>query len=208
MNSESNARTNRSIEKLERDVASRIAAGEVIERPVSAVKELLENSIDAGATDVRISLEQGGKASCVVEDNGCGIPYDELPLAVERYATSKIRSLDDMERVSTLGYRGEALSSIATVSRLELRSMPSAPKNSASGGMLRCEGGIVVTHVDMPVSPGTRVQVDDLFYNLPARRKFLKSATTELKRIIQVVQDYALARPNIRFRVSNDGKTL
>jgi DNA mismatch repair protein MutL len=205
MNDESNIRTNRSIERLERDVASRIAAGEVIERPVSAVKELLENSIDAGASDIRISLEQGGKASCVVEDNGCGIPCEELPLAVERYATSKIRSLDDMERVHTLGYRGEALSSIATVSRVELRSMP---KDSASGGMLRCEGGVIAAHVEMPVSPGTRVQVDDLFYNLPARRKFLKSATTELKRIIQVVQDYALVYPNIRFRVSNDGKTL
>jgi DNA mismatch repair protein MutL len=191
--------------KLEQSVASRIAAGEVIERPVSAAKELLENSIDSGASDIRISLEQGGKVSLVIEDNGCGIPFDQLPLALERYATSKIRTIDDLERVSTLGYRGEALSSIAAVSRLELRSMAAGAK---TGGMIRCEGGVIQACAEMPASFGTRVQVDDLFYNLPARRKFMKSATAELKRIIQVVQDYALVHPNVRFRVSNDGKSL
>ena len=191
--------------KLERSVASRIAAGEVIERPVSAAKELIENAIDSGASDIRVALEQGGKASIVIEDDGCGIPRDQLPLALERYATSKIRTLDDLERVSTLGYRGEALSSIAAVSRLELRSMASG---EASGGMIRCEGGVVTASAEMPSAPGTRVQVDDLFYNLPARRKFMKSATTELKRVIQVVQDYALVHPRIRFRVSGDGKPL
>jgi DNA mismatch repair protein MutL len=191
--------------KLERSVASRIAAGEVIERPVSAAKELIENSIDSGASDIRVALEQGGKTSIVIEDDGCGIPRDQLPLALERYATSKIRTLDDLERVSTLGYRGEALSSIAAVSRMELRSMAAG---ETSGGMIRCEGGLITACADMPAAPGTRIQVDDLFYNLPARRKFMKSATTELKRVIQVVQDYALVHPGIRFRVSNDGKPL
>ncbi|MDR1515319.1 MAG: DNA mismatch repair endonuclease MutL [Synergistaceae bacterium] len=194
-----------SILRLEESVASRIAAGEVIERPVSAAKELIENSIDSGARDIRVTLEQGGKISLVIEDDGCGIPYDQLPLALERYATSKIRTLDDLERVSTLGYRGEALSSIAAVSRLELRSMAEGAK---TGGLIRCEGGQILTRAQTPAAPGTRVQVDDLFYNLPARRKFMKSATTELKRVIQVVQDYALVHPNVRFRLSNDGKKL
>lgn len=193
------------IERLDADIASRIAAGEVVERPVSAAKELLENAIDAGASDIRITLEQGGKASLVIEDDGAGIACAELPLAVERYATSKIRTLEDLERVSTLGYRGEALSSIAAVSRLEIRSRH---RGEATGGMIRLDGGVVSTHVEMPVAKGTRVQVDDLFFNLPARRKFLKSATAELKRIIQVVQDYALVHPNVRFRVENDGKKL
>ncbi len=193
------------IERLDADVASRIAAGEVVERPVSAAKELLENAIDAGATDVRISLEQGGKVSLVVEDDGCGISFGELPLALERYATSKIRTLDDLERVRTLGYRGEALSSIAAVSRLELRSRAAGVE---TGGMIRCEGGHFLSHVEIPAPFGTRVQVDDLFYNLPARRKFLRGATAELKRILQVVQDYALVHPSVRFRVTNDGKQL
>jgi DNA mismatch repair protein MutL len=194
-----------SILKLEQSVASRIAAGEVIERPVSAAKELIENSIDSGASDIRVALEQGGKVSLVIEDNGAGIPFDQLPLALERYATSKIRTLDDLERVSTLGYRGEALSSIAAVSRLEIRSMA---EGAETGGMIRCEGGAIVARAQMSASSGTRVQADDLFYNLPARRKFMKSATAELKRVIQVVQDYALVHPNIRFRVTNDGKSL
>ncbi|MDR1915604.1 MAG: DNA mismatch repair endonuclease MutL [Synergistaceae bacterium] len=195
----------RSIERLEHSVASRIAAGEVIERPVSAAKELLENSLDAGASDIKIILEQGGKASLVVEDNGDGIAYCEMPLAVERYATSKIRTLDDLEYVMTLGYRGEALSSIASVSRFELRSRR---RGEDSGGVIRVEGGSLISHSQVPAPQGTRVEIDDLFYNLPARRKFLKAASAELKRIIQVVQDYALVYPKTRFRLSNDGKSL
>lgn len=195
----------RQIERLDASVASRIAAGEVVERPVSAAKELLENAIDAGAGDIRIALEQGGKVSLVVEDDGCGIPFDELPLALERHATSKIRTLDDLERVRTLGYRGEALSSVAAVSRLELRSRA---KGSDMGGMIRCEGGRLLPPVEMPGPFGTRVQVDDLFFNLPARRKFLRGAAAELKRILQVAQDYALVHPKVRFRVMNDGKQL
>lgn len=198
-------KSDRRIERLDASVSSRIAAGEVIERPVSAAKELLENALDAGATDVRLALEQGGKTSFVIEDDGAGIEFSDLPLAVERYATSKIRTLDDLEMVRTLGYRGEALSSIAAVSRLEIRSRR---RDSESGGMIVCEAGEIKSHVEIPAVPGTRIQIDDLFFNLPARRKFMKSATAELKRVIQIVQDYALVHPTVRFRVSNDGKNL
>jgi DNA mismatch repair protein MutL len=194
-----------SIKRLDETVASRIAAGEVIERPVSAAKEMLENSIDAGASNVKIALSQGGRASLVIEDDGSGIAWDDIPLTIERHATSKISTLDDLEHVRTLGYRGEALASIAAVSRMELRSRR---RDDDSGGVIKIDGGSVVHCSRVPCMPGTRVQVDDLFYNLPARRKFLKSASSELKRIIQVVQDYAVARPEIRFRVSNDGKEM
>lgn len=193
------------IERLDESVAARIAAGEVVERPVSVVKELLENSIDSGARDISLSLEQGGKASIVIEDDGCGIAFDELPLAVERYATSKIRTLADLEKVATLGYRGEALSSIAAVSKMEIRSRQ---KDDSDGGMIAIDGGVIKTHVRIGAQQGTRIKVDDLFYNLPARRKFLKTAQAELKRVIQAVNDAALSAPRTRFRVVSDGRRM
>ncbi len=193
------------IKRLDKEVSSRIAAGEVIERPSSVAKELIENSIDASARNITLYVEQGGKTSFVIEDDGCGISFEELPLALERYATSKITTLDDLERISTLGYRGEALSSVAAVSRMEIRSRE---RTSDAGGIIRCEGGTVTLHTETPSHPGTRIQVDDLFYNLPARRKFLKTASAELRRILQVVNDYALVNPELTFRVFSDGKRI
>ena len=193
------------IKHLDSEVSSRIAAGEVIERPSSVAKELIENSIDASAQNITLYIEQGGKSSFVIEDDGCGIPFEELPLALERYATSKISTLDDLERISTLGYRGEALSSVAAVSRMEIRSRE---RTSETGGIIKCEGGAVILHTESPTHPGTRIQVDDLFYNLPARRKFLKTASAELRRILQVVNDYALVNPELTFRVFSDGKRI
>jgi DNA mismatch repair protein MutL len=193
------------IKRLDSEVSSRIAAGEVIERPSSVAKELIENSIDASAQNITLYIEQGGKSSFVIEDDGCGIPFEELPLALERYATSKISTLDDLERISTLGYRGEALSSVAAVSRMEIRSRE---RTSETGGIIKCEGGAVILHTESPTHPGTRIQVDDLFYNLPARRKFLKTASAELRRILQVVNDYALVNPELTFRVFSDGKRI
>ena len=193
------------IKRLDSEVSSRIAAGEVIERPSSVAKELIENSIDASAQNITLYIEQGGKSSFVIEDDGCGIPFEELPLALERYATSKISTLDDLERISTLGYRGEALSSVAAVSRMEIRSRE---RTSETGGIIKCEEGAVILHTESPTHPGTRIQVDDLFYNLPARRKFLKTASAELRRILQVVNDYALVNPELTFRVFSDGKRI
>lgn len=193
------------IKRLDEDVATRIAAGEVIERPVSVAKELIENSIDAKAKTITLYLEQGGKASLVVEDDGMGISFDDLPLALERYATSKISTLEDLERIGTLGYRGEALASVAAVSRMEIRSRVAGAE---MGGIIRCEGGVITLHTDAPCNPGTRIQADDLFFNLPARRKFLKTASAELRRIIQVVNDYAVIHPEITFRVYSDQKKV
>ena len=191
------------IKRLDSEVSSRIAAGEVIERPSSVAKELIENSLDASARNITLYIEQGGKSSFVIEDDGCGIPFEELPLALERYATSKISTLEDLEIISTLGYRGEALSSVAAVSRMEIRSRE---MTSGTGGIIRCEGGVLTLHTESPSNLGTRIQVDDLFFNLPARRKFLKTASAELRRILQVVNDYALVNPELTFRVFSDGK--
>ena len=193
------------IKKLDGEVATRIAAGEVIERPASVAKELLENSLDADSHNITIYAEQGGKTSFVIEDDGAGIAFNELPLAVERYATSKISTLDDLENISTLGYRGEALASVAAVSRLEIRSRE---RGSDKGGLIRCEGGAITLHAENPCKQGTRIQVDDLFFNLPARRKFLKTGSAELRRIIQIVNDYALVRPDVTFRLFSDGRKI
>ena len=193
------------IKRLDSEVASRIAAGEVIERPSSVAKELIENSIDSSARTRTLHIEQGGKASFAIEDDGCGIPFEELPLALERYATSKISTLDDLESITTLGYRGEALSSVAAVSRMEIRSRTA---DSETGGIVRCEGGEIILHTESPCRTGTMIRVDDLFFNLPARRKFLKTASAELRRILQVVNDYALICPELTFRVFSDGKRI
>jgi len=193
------------IRRLPPEVAVRIAAGEVIERPFSAVKELLENALDAGARRVTIALISGGAGSLVVEDDGGGIPPEELPLAVERYATSKISEENDLLALRTLGFRGEALASLGAVGRMEIRSrVPGTP----DGAFLRLEGGIVVGHGIIPCAPGTRIQVDDLFFNVPARRKFLKGAPAETRRVVGVARDYALAYPAVAFLVLSEGKKI
>lgn len=190
------------IRRLPEEISSRIAAGEVVERPSSVVKELLENALDAGSTRVVVSLRQGGKSSLVVEDDGRGIPYDELELAVERYATSKLEALEDLESIASLGFRGEALASIGTVSRMEVRSR----EGDAAGGVIRVREGETEPKSRIHCPPGTRVQVDDIFCNLPARRKFLKSASAEYRRVLTLVQSYALAYPSVAFFLENEGK--
>jgi DNA mismatch repair protein MutL len=181
-------------------VANKIAAGEVVERPASIVKELLENSLDAGADRIEVSVEAGGKRLIRMEDNGCGMSHDDALLAFERHATSKIRSAEDLFDVATLGFRGEALPSIAAVSRLALQtrhaSEPAGTKVEIVGGKLRD-----VSELAWP--NGTSVEVRDLFFNTPARRKFLKAESTELGHVATLVTHYALAHPEKSFRLAS-----
>ncbi len=193
------------IRRLDESVSSRIAAGEVIENPASVVKELLENALDASSRTVRVLLRQGGKARIVVEDDGFGIPFEELPLAVERFATSKIADADDLEAIGTLGYRGEALASLGAVSRLEVRSLP---EGASKGGLIRCTGGLMEAHLEISAERGTRVQVDDLFFNLPARRKFLKQATSETRKVARLLREYAVAYPHVNLSLASDGRHI
>lgn len=192
------------IHRLAPEIAQKIAAGEVVERPLSVVKELMENSIDAGAETITVEIVQGGKVLISVADDGSGIMPDELPLAVEKHATSKISNDADLEAIATLGYRREALASIAAVSRMELFSRR---KEMENGAILTFTGNSTSVS-EIPLQPGTRVTVRDLFYNLPARRKFMKSAPAEFRRIAQLVEDYALAYPGIAFQLINDGKNV
>lgn len=188
---------------LPAEIASQIAAGEVVERPASVVKELLENALDAGATQVKIQVQAGGRRLVEVVDDGCGIPADEIHLAVSRHATSKLRLAQDLFHIVSLGFRGEALASIASVSRLTLTSR--SPE-AEQGARIRVEGGhaSAVEPVGAPV--GTQVQVEDLFYNVPARLKFLKTERTERRRIDELVTRYALAYPQVRIQLRQDGR--
>ena len=191
------------IRALPDTLVNQIAAGEVVERPASVVKELVENALDAGARRVDIDLEEGGIRLVRVRDDGAGIPADELPLAVQRHATSKIASLDDLEGVATLGFRGEALPSIASVSRFLLASRREA---DAHGAALAVEGGRVADVAPRQHPRGTTVEVRELFYNVPARRKFLRAERTELGHIEDWLRSLALARPDVELRVSHNGK--
>ena len=191
------------IELLSPRLANQIAAGEVVERPASVVKELVENALDAGAMRVDIDLEEGGVRLIRIRDNGSGIAAEQLPLAVSRHATSKIASLDDLEAVATLGFRGEALPSIASVSRFALTSRRAQDEHGAS---LQVEGGKVGEVVPKPHAIGTTVEVRELFYNVPARRKFLRAERTELSHIEDWLRTLALARPDVELRVAHNGK--
>ena len=164
------------IRKLSEDVASKIAAGEVVERPVSVVKELLENALDANASEITISIEEAGRRLIEVNDNGDGIPRGDLALAVERYATSKIKAAEDLEKVRTLGFRGEALASISSVARFLIESRVA---ESPIGFAMAMDGGRIQPAKEIARPAGTRVVVRDLFYNVPARLKFLKADMTE-----------------------------
>lgn len=179
-------------------VANKIAAGEVVERPASVVKELMENSLDAGAGRVEVTVEAGGKRRIAITDDGCGMNHDDALLAFERHATSKIRSAEDLFEISTLGFRGEALPSIAAVSRLELETRHSSEN---AGTRVEIAGGRLRDVKDVAWPQGTRVVVHDLFFNTPARRKFLKSESTELGHIATLVTHYALAHPEKSFRL-------
>ena len=182
---------------------SQIAAGEVIERPAAALKEILENSLDAGATDIRIELEQGGVKRIRVADNGSGIARDQLALAMTRHATSKIASLADLEQVASLGFRGEALASIAAVARVTLTSRRAG---AAHAWALSVEGGRLAEPVPAAREPGTTLDIQDLFFNTPARRKFLKTEATEYAHCAETVRRMALAHPSTAFSFSHNGR--
>ncbi len=194
----------RRIHVLEKAVAERIAAGEVVERPASVVKELIDNSLDAGATRVVVEIGAAGSSLIRVSDNGAGIHPDDLPLAVERFATSKVRTADDLLAIRTLGFRGEALPSIAAVSHFEI---VSAVEDGA-GHRLRLTGGKSPTRDALGAPVGTAVTIRQLFFNTPARRKFLKSAGREFALIVDAVNRIALANPTVAFRLVHDGKDV
>src|SRR3954467_427694 len=185
-------------------LVSQIAAGEVVERPASVVKELVENALDAGAGLIEIQLEGGGKARIAIGDDGSGMGRDDALLAFDRHATSKIASFDDLERVATLGFRGEALASIASVARVEM----TTAEQPGEGHRVVIEGGRVRVAEPFARPRGTTIDVRSLFFNVPARRKFLKAPQTELRRCVEVVQGYALARPDVRFQVFHEGREL
>src|ERR1041385_2791667 len=185
---------------LDENTANQIAAGEVVERPASAVKELVENAIDAGSTQIVVGLEEGGKQRIIVADNGCGMSRADAILALQRHATSKIRSAEDLFAIQTLGFRGEALPSIASVSRFTLTTKP---PDEDSGTRLVVEGGEIVEAEEVAARDGTTMEVEELFYNTPARLKFLKSTPTEVSRTVEVVGHLAVAYPSVAIRLRN-----
>src|SRR5438270_11104619 len=193
------------IRQLPPTVITKIAAGEVIERPASVVKELLENSIDAGARRIDIDLEQGGTELIRVVDDGHGIEPDDLPLAFASHATSKLRDADDLFRIGTLGFRGEALASISGVAQVTLQSRPAA---HGVGAELSCRGGEFSAVRPWNGSPGTRIEVRHLFFNTPVRRKFLRTTATEMGHICETFTRLALAQPALHLVLRHNGKQV
>lgn len=192
------------IQALSDEVSHAIAAGEVIERPASIVRELIENSLDAGSATLKVQIKGGGKSIIEVADDGSGIPHNEVKLAIERYSTSKLETIDDLRAITTLGFRGEALASIAAVSRMVVTTRALGEQ---AGTRLQVEGGNAAESEAIGISQGTTVQVKDLFYNVPARRRFLKTDTTERGRISRLVKRYAMAYPKRRFELVSEGRT-
>src|SRR3954465_2051666 len=193
------------IHVLSENVANQIAAGEVVERPASVVKEMLENSLDAAATRIKISVEAGGKKLIQITDNGCGMVRDDAMLAFERHATSKIKNAEDLRSVATLGFRGEALPSIASVSRLRLETRAA---EEPSGTVVEINGGKIARVEEAGLPLGTSITVRDLFFNVPARKKFLKSESTELSHIASLVTHYALAHPDKHFELHSAANAI
>ncbi len=190
---------------LSETIASQIAAGEVVERPASAVKELIENAIDASAAAIAIETSEAGKRLIMVTDDGAGIPAEELPLAMSRHATSKLQSAEDLFEIHTLGFRGEALASIGSVSRLTLTSKP---EQQLAAYRISMDGGFIGQAGSVPAPTGSEVRVEDLFFNVPARMKFLKSDSTENRQITGLVTRYALAYPQIRWSLTMDQRLV
>lgn len=190
---------------LSDNLVSKIAAGEIVERPASVVKELIENSIDAGSTRIEIELEAGGKRLIKVSDDGEGMTRDDSLMSIERHATSKIKDTNDLFTVGTLGFRGEAIPSIASVSRF---GMTTKTHDEVIGTAIYIEGGVVRKVEDTGAPPGTTVLVKNLFYNTPARHKFMRKTETELSNVLDIVERESLSRPGISFEVSSEGRTL
>ncbi len=191
-----------SIEILPARLANQIAAGEVVERPASVVKELVENSLDAGATRIQIDIERGGHKLIRIRDNGSGINKDELTLALSRHATSKLKSLDDLENICSLGFRGEALASISSVSRLTLSSKP---KQQEAAWQAFAEGRDMAVQIKPTAHPdGTTIEVKDLFFNTPARRKFLRTEKTEFSHIDELIKRIALSRFDVSITLTHN----
>jgi DNA mismatch repair protein MutL len=193
---------------LSQRLANQIAAGEVVERPASVVKELLENSLDAGATRIDVDIEQGGSKLIRIRDDGQGINKDDLALALSRHATSKIADLDDLENIASLGFRGEALASISSVSRLQLISR-AADALDGGGWLVEAEGQSMTASLrPAPQTQGTSVEVRDLFFNTPARKKFLRTENTEFARIDEVIKRMALSRFDVAFTLRHNQRTV
>src|SRR5579872_6368286 len=193
------------IHVLSETVANKIAAGEVVERPASVVKELLENSLDAGSTRIKIQVEAGGKKLIQITDNGCGMVRDDAMLAFERHATSKLKNAEDLLSVATLGFRGEALPSIASVSRLRLETQAAG---TGAGTIIEINGGKIARVEEAGLPEGTSITVRDLFFNTPARKKFLKAESTELSHIASLVTHYALAHPEKHFELHSTANAI
>jgi DNA mismatch repair protein MutL len=193
------------IRVLPENLSNKIAAGEVVERPASVVKELVENALDAGATRVIIEVEKGGQSLIQVSDNGAGMRRDDALLAIERYATSKISTDDDLFAISTLGFRGEALPSIAAVSRFALLTRHNT---SDAGTQISVDGGKIKNVSEIGAPQGTMITVKQLFFNIPARKKFLKSVGTEMSHIADIVTRMALGHPEVQFRLIHNNKAF
>jgi DNA mismatch repair protein MutL len=189
------------VQVLDENTANQIAAGEVVERPAAAVKELVENALDAGARQILVELDEGGKYLIRVTDDGSGMSREDAVLSLQRHATSKIRSADDLFQITTMGFRGEALPSIASVSQMSITTKAAGDGDEAAGVQIRCAGGLLEEVSEIGARPGTSITVENLFYNVPARLKFLKSSSTELNHIVELMQRFALARPDVSFRL-------